>query len=614
MNRKRLAQLGVVLIAIILVSMMLFQPASAAISFRAAGVVHNFTGSTVLTLQKPTGTLQDDVMIAVISVRGGTGTTITPPAGWTLINSNDSTTVLKSSVYRKTAGSGESGPYVFTFSSSQKASGVISSYSGVDISAPVDVHSSQVNASSTTMTSPAVTTTVANTWVIAAFSTATGTAVTPGSSMTERGEASSTGGGAGTRTTSQLQDITQAGTGTTGTKTATAGGAGENIGHTIALTPLPEFQLTQANYRWFANADSAAPGSALSAQDSSATVTVGAPFRLRQRIAVDSQTMGASSQNLKLQFAEKSGTCDTGFSGETYSDVNSSGASSVTTYNGSNSATVFGDTTYSTWTSASNILTEADAGASASTSFNMNGGYSSTLRMTANPPAIPSNATITGFRVGHNGLYGGDGAVYGTLVIDGTPRGTQNSLSLSTLPNTFYTGNSSDLWGASWTAAELNATTAFGIDLNAYLDDGFGAPAVSLDHVFIEIYYTAPNPVAYYNNASPTSGATISSNGSDPTNGARPTVYQTYNETDPYINSVASVASGSDGIWDFALTSDSGSVGKTYCFRTIKANGSLLDTYSNLPEITFTSAAPTVEQVTRGGGGVLNGVKQNLTW
>jgi hypothetical protein len=92
-------------------------------------------------------------------------------------------------------------------------------------------------------------------------------------------------------------------------------------------------------------------------------------------------------------------------------------------------------------------------------------------------------------------------------------------------------------------------------------------------------------------------------------------VYQTYNETDPYTNSVAAIASGSDGLWDFSLTSDPATAGKTYCFRTVKANGTPLDTYAVYPEITFSaSGGPTLDQQLRGGAAVVDGVKSPSTF
>ncbi len=82
----------------------------------------------------------------------------------------------------------------------------------------------------------------------------------------------------------------------------------------------PAFE--QSAYRFFANTNSADVGSALAVQDSAATLaTTGDAFRLRTLIHVSDAPLRPSLQDFKLQFAEKSGTCDTSFTGESYADV-----------------------------------------------------------------------------------------------------------------------------------------------------------------------------------------------------------------------------------------------------------------------------------------------------
>jgi len=92
------------------------------------------------------------------------------------------------------------------------------------------------------------------------------------------------------------------------------------LGNTIAdLTP-PTYKMSA--YRFFANANSADVGSALASQDTAATApTQGTPFRLRLLLDVSGDGARASLDTFKLQYAEKSGTCDTSYSGESYADV-----------------------------------------------------------------------------------------------------------------------------------------------------------------------------------------------------------------------------------------------------------------------------------------------------
>ncbi len=82
----------------------------------------------------------------------------------------------------------------------------------------------------------------------------------------------------------------------------------------------PTFE--QSAYRLFTNTNSADVGSPLALQDTSATLSsTGDAFRLRTLIHVGSNQLTTGSTSFKLQYAEKSGTCDTSFSGETYADV-----------------------------------------------------------------------------------------------------------------------------------------------------------------------------------------------------------------------------------------------------------------------------------------------------
>lgn len=84
----------------------------------------------------------------------------------------------------------------------------------------------------------------------------------------------------------------------------------------------PPSDLEQSSYRWFANIDSTDVGDPLAAANSAAYAPKqGKPFRLRFTIHVSVTDRDANGAGLKLQFSTRSGTCDTGFSGESYSDV-----------------------------------------------------------------------------------------------------------------------------------------------------------------------------------------------------------------------------------------------------------------------------------------------------
>lgn len=198
---------------------------------------------------------------------------------------------------------------------------------------------------------------------------------------------------------------------------------------------------TQQAYRFFNNANSADVGSALALQDTGASLgTAWAAFRLRALLRVDTNSILANAQNFKLQFAQKSGTCDTAFSGETYADV------------------------------------------------------------------------------------------------------------------------------------------------------------------------TAATVIAYNDNATPADGVALTANVNDPTDGGRTIVNQDYEELNNFTNTEAAIASGQDGKWDFALQ-DNGALANTdYCFRIVKSDGSLLNEYVMIPQITTaaTWGSVAVDIVDSGGTPVVS--------
>jgi titin len=197
------------------------------VAFRASSSATG-TGLT-LTITKPTSTASGDVLVAGIETLGTA--TITPPADWVLARTDTSGSILRQAVFVHLAGS-EAGPYQFAFSTSQGSAGVISSYVGVDGAAPVDVSSGQVNASSTSITSPSVTTTV-DALLITVSGLATNATITPASGMTEQVEVLLSSGKS--KSAIEMADDLKPAPSSTGAKTATASKGAVNIGQTIAL-------------------------------------------------------------------------------------------------------------------------------------------------------------------------------------------------------------------------------------------------------------------------------------------------------------------------------------------------------------------------------------------
>nr|MDQ3822747.1 Ig-like domain repeat protein [Actinomycetota bacterium] len=189
----------------------------------------------------PAGVAANDVVVAQVTARGGTLATIAAPGGWTSIRRDDSGTALAQQVFYRVAQANESGPYSFTITPGDKASGGIAAYRGVVPGAPVADHSGQANGTGTNVTAPAVSAGAANTMLVGVFGSARGSGTagtnwTPPGGMSERWDESSTGNAAGSRTSSEGADQT-VGSGGTGTRTAVNAGSAVGIGQLVALAP-----------------------------------------------------------------------------------------------------------------------------------------------------------------------------------------------------------------------------------------------------------------------------------------------------------------------------------------------------------------------------------------
>jgi hypothetical protein len=101
---------------------------------------------------------------------------------------------------------------------------------------------------------------------------------------------------------------------------------------------------------------------------------------------------------------------------------------------------------------------------------------------------------------------------------------------------------------------------------------------------------TAATEIAFKNNT-PADGAALTANANDPPVAANPhfghtIVNQTYEEANNFTNGIAAVPVGQDGKWDFALVDNGATPSTKYCFRAVKSDDTLLESYSVIPEIT----------------------------
>ena len=656
-------------------SLMMSQFAYAAIAFRAASSGNNAGGANSLSISMPTGVVEGDVMIAVISVRGGTGTAIsTVPTGWAMINSNNSTTDIKSAMYYKIAITSEAGPYVWGWGSSLKASGVLSAYSGVDNSAPIMTHSNQVNTSGTSMTAPSVVTTADGAWIIAAYSTATGTTVSAGSSMDLRGQSASTGAGAGSRTTSGLQDIVQTSAGSSGTKTMTASSAAVNVGHTIALNPVASFE--QSGYRWFVNADSTAlptfaqtwggdsndsNGTLAVALDSSGNIfTVGST-------ASSGMTAGSDDQSLVKYNSSGVEQWSKTWGGDGFDYAN------AVTFDTSGNIYVVGSTASTGWTAGSYDHTLVKYNSSGVEQWSKTWGgtaadkakdiildASGGINVVGDTASTELSAGLldqTLLRFDSNGEIANCSSCVDRTVteVDRTTSETDRTVTEvdRTTSETDRTVTEVDRTGIATITLVCDGTPAIDVDsplggvaqntsaiapeaqqifrlrllLHVSAGSALGGHAFKLQYASMsgacdtsftgETYadVTTVSTIAYADNTNAVEGQSLVANANDPTHTGHTKIAQEYNESNNTI-SKNTVAPGQDGLWDFALKDNGAPAGENYCFRIVRSDNSFLSTYSFIPQIAIASdlSGPTIEQQLRGGQSVVDGVKQGFTW
>jgi hypothetical protein len=212
-----------------------------------------------LTIAVPAGTLANDVMIASITFRpcsatsgGACTTTITPPAGWTQVNTvTDQTTGGGTGgfgnrlfVYRRVAGASEPANYTWTLGGTPVhagAAGGMISFSGVDTASPVVAEAGQVTPSLTSHAAPSVDTgAVINTMLVSSHSANSSTLWTPPGGMTERVDAASLAVPNDLGLALEMNHELRAAAGATGTRTAgwTAPPAADTgITHMLALRP-----------------------------------------------------------------------------------------------------------------------------------------------------------------------------------------------------------------------------------------------------------------------------------------------------------------------------------------------------------------------------------------
>src|SRR5688572_29479437 len=177
------------------------------------------TGNSVV-ISKPSGTVSGDLLVAGVMFEKGTGvTTLSAPAGWTLLLRTNQVGDIGMQTYYRIADGTDGASFTFTLNNSPKWAAGISRISGVDQVGPIHVSAggSSGGTASTSVVAPSITTTIPNTLILAFFtnkhqSTYTGVS-------TERYDVPNTANGL---PSNMLASYGQSVAGSTGTKTATS--------------------------------------------------------------------------------------------------------------------------------------------------------------------------------------------------------------------------------------------------------------------------------------------------------------------------------------------------------------------------------------------------------
>lgn len=208
-----------------------------AVAFRSAGArVSN--GGTTVNIPFPAGLAAGDLLLIEVFTAGG-GSILTTPSGWTLSVGKITFTGPSGAygyVLTKIATGSESGTQAVVFNASFLG-GIMSAFSGVDTTTPVDVSASATLATSgTSAVAPSVTTTKANTLLLHLYWVGAGSAVsvTPAGGDTEIYDSWD----ANFSLDIEAATIAQAATGSSGTSTATSSAAMNGGGAaTVAIAP-----------------------------------------------------------------------------------------------------------------------------------------------------------------------------------------------------------------------------------------------------------------------------------------------------------------------------------------------------------------------------------------
>lgn len=195
-------------------------------------------GNTGVVIPKPTGVLQGHLMVAAVHVGWCSGSVITPPPGWTLINQTSNTssgcgpsnTSIQLATFYKIAGASEPLTYTFSASSLQYYVGGIVAYSGANTVTPIHVASNNgAQDDCSNIVASGVTTTVSCSRLVSVFFCSVNSSannIIPQASLSERFDVGTSGNNPWGNENLSVSDELLNTPGATGSRTAALVGCG----------------------------------------------------------------------------------------------------------------------------------------------------------------------------------------------------------------------------------------------------------------------------------------------------------------------------------------------------------------------------------------------------
>ncbi len=214
-------------------------PAKAVVSFVDLDT-DSVDPGTALTLTVPATTEVGDLLLTVVSLRGGSSQTINAPAGWTLERRTDNGTDLAQAIYWRLAQTSDPGiSYSWSGWGSDRAVAAILVYRGADGISPIDVSGAQADFDKK-ITAPSVTATATDPLLVLAFGIAVeGSKINVPKTKKGRRVDDLNAGKKDNGVTLEIVEDQMTGTGATGAYVANSKKDAANIGQIVVIRPGP---------------------------------------------------------------------------------------------------------------------------------------------------------------------------------------------------------------------------------------------------------------------------------------------------------------------------------------------------------------------------------------